>query len=88
MGRIAAIPEGALIGPDAWKKTLAEAGFHVPRVESCDEVLSGFAAHVARRRRTAWRLPGWAKIEVTAGIARLGLATGRLGFALVSARKP
>jgi SAM-dependent methyltransferase len=49
MGRIAAIPEGALIGPDAWKKTLAEAGFHVPRVESCDEVLSGYALVSARK---------------------------------------
>lgn len=88
----AQIPPGALLPVPALEATLAEAGFVEVTVRRLDEeVLGGFARHVARRFAAASmreRLrPGWLKILGTAALGSLGRASGALGYGLVSARR-
>lgn len=85
--RGAGMSDGAIQSRQAWTQVLEKAGFSGVVTIELDEVLAGFVAHVGRRRRAGWRTPGWAKIEATALLARLGSWSGTLGYTLVSATR-
>jgi len=85
--RIAKLSDGAIQSQQAWSQTLEETGFSEVTTTALDEVLEGFVAHVGRRRWAGWLTPGWAKIEATALLARLGHWSGTLDYTLVSATR-
>jgi cyclopropane fatty-acyl-phospholipid synthase-like methyltransferase len=87
VSRGAGLSDGAIQSRPAWRQILAATGFSDVATTTLDDVLAGFVAHVGRRRRTGWRTPGWAKIEATALLARLGHWSETLGYTLVSATR-
>ncbi len=87
LSRGAKLSSGAIQSRQAWTQVLESNGFSAVVTTALDQVLEGFVAHVGRRRRAGWRTPGWAKVEATALLARLGHWSGTLGYTLVSATR-
>lgn len=87
LGRLAAIPRGAVVPRTDIPTLLSTAGFRDVVIRDLTrEVLGGFADHVASLGHRHGR--GWTKIALTARLSQVGSSSGALAYLLVSARRP